>query len=61
MPFRDLKIELRGVGEVKRVVSTASHKDLDIERTGDGVSVVLPLLEEGDILRIEQGWPKCPR
>ena len=53
VPFKDLKIELRGVGDARRVASTALKKDLTFERTGDGMSIILPLLEEGDVLRIE--------
>jgi len=53
VPCKDLKVGLQGVGDLKRVFSTALHKDLLLERIGGGVHVVLPLLEEGDVLRIE--------
>ena len=53
VPCKDLKIELRRVGDVKRVVSITLHQALVFERTKDGVSVALPLLEEVDVLRIE--------
>lgn len=53
VPFRDLQVDLRGAGDVKRVLSTALQQELPVERTKDGVRVRLPLLEEGDILRLE--------
>jgi hypothetical protein len=51
--FTDLRVELRGAGDVKRAASTALKQDLAIERTKDGLAILLPVLEEGDILRLE--------
>jgi hypothetical protein len=48
-----LKVDLRGAGDVRRVRSTALRQDLPVERTKEGVTVVLPALEEGDVLRFE--------
>jgi hypothetical protein len=53
VPCTDLKVEVRGMADVKRVVSTALRRELPVERTKDGMAVVLPRLEEGDILRLE--------
>ena len=49
--FNDLSVEIRA--DVRKVTSTALHRELPVERTKDGVKVVLPLLEEGDILRLD--------
>jgi len=49
--IKDLAVEIRA--DAKRVVSSALKQDLPIERTKDGIRVVLPLLAEGDVLRLE--------
>ncbi|MBI3854077.1 MAG: hypothetical protein HY293_00135 [Planctomycetes bacterium] len=53
VPFKDLKIAIRGVGDVTQVASTVLNKPLVVEKTADGISVLLPLLDEGDVLRLE--------
>jgi hypothetical protein len=53
VPFKDVTALLRGAGEVKRVLSTALDQELKIERTAEGLLVLLPLIEEGDVLRLE--------
>jgi len=51
--FKDLKIAIRGVGDVTRVTSTVLGKPMAVEKTADGIIVVLPELAEGDVLRLE--------
>ena len=52
-PFKDLRVMVRGAGEVTRAASTALGRALTVERAGDGVTVLLPVLDEGDVLRLE--------
>jgi hypothetical protein len=51
--FKDVTVDLRGAGEVKRVVSTALDRELKVERTAEGFRILVPLIEEGDVLRLE--------
>jgi hypothetical protein len=53
VPFKDVKVAIRGVADVTRVTSTALNKPLPVEKTADGIVVVLPELLEGDVLRLE--------
>lgn len=53
LPFKDLKVTIRGAGELTRVTSTALQQPLAIERSGDAVTITLPLLEEGDVLLLD--------
>jgi hypothetical protein len=49
--FKDLAVEIRA--DAKKVTSLALQQELPVERTKDGIRVVLPVLEEGDVLRLE--------
>ncbi|HZE98078.1 MAG TPA: hypothetical protein VE981_13695 [Planctomycetota bacterium] len=49
--YKDLAVEIRA--DARKVTSTATGRDLPVERTKVGIKVVLPLLEEGDVLRLE--------
>lgn len=49
--FQNLSVEIRA--DATRVSSVALRRDLPVERTKDGLRVVLPLLEEGDVLRLD--------
>jgi hypothetical protein len=51
--LKDLKIVLRGAGDVARVTSTVLNKPLTIEKSGDTLTILLPVLDEGDVLRLE--------
>jgi hypothetical protein len=53
VPCKDLKITIRGAGEVARAISTVLNKPLAIEKTADGITVLLPELLEGDVLRLD--------
>lgn len=51
--LKDVKIAIRHAGPVNKVTSAMSGKPLPIRRDGETVEVVLPALEEGDVLRLE--------
>jgi hypothetical protein len=51
--FQEVTVDLRGAGEVRRVRSIALDRELRVEKTADGVRILLPLLEEGDVLRLD--------
>jgi len=51
VPFRDLRIFVRA--EVKSATSTVLNRSLTVERTGEGSVILLPELQEGDVLRLE--------
>jgi hypothetical protein len=53
VPFKDLRVAIRGAGAVVRATSVALGADLQVERSGDVVTVLLPSLNEGDVLRLE--------
>lgn len=53
VPLKDLKIAIRGAGEVTKATSTALQKPLTVQKTADGIVVLLPELLEGDVLRLE--------
>jgi len=53
VPCKDLKIAIRGVADVTRVTSTVLNKPLTIDKTADGIIVLLPELLEGDVLRLD--------
>ena len=53
VPFKDLRVAIRGAGPVARATSVVLGTDLPIERSGDVVTVLLPSLNEGDVLRLE--------
>jgi hypothetical protein len=51
VPFKNLAVEIRG--DATKVTSLALGQELPVEKTKDGIKVVLPVLEEGDVLRLE--------
>ena len=51
--LKDLKVTIRGAGEVSKATSTVLQKPLTVQKTADGVSILLPELLEGDVLRLE--------
>jgi hypothetical protein len=51
--LKDLRIVVRGAGDVSRVTSTALDKVLTIEKSGDTLTILLPILDEGDVLRLD--------
>ena len=53
IPFRDLKVFVRGAGAVRRIRSAALDRDLPLEGGADALSVTLPSLSEGDVLLLE--------
>jgi len=53
MPFKNLKITIRGAGEVSRATSAMLDQPLPLERGGETLTVTLPQLEEGDVLLLE--------
>jgi len=53
VPCKDLKVSIRGAGDVTRVTSTVLQKPLTVEKTAEGITVTLPELLEGDVLRLE--------
>jgi len=50
VPFKDLKLTLRGAGDVTKVTSAALDQSLPFERAGDSLVVTLPQLDDGDVL-----------
>ena len=53
LAFEDLTVTVRGAGPVNRVLSVALEKELTLSRSEDTFSVVLPRLDEGDVLILE--------
>jgi hypothetical protein len=53
VPQERLVVTIADGGKVARVTSLWSGKPLEIERKGDAVLVLIPRLEEGDVLAIE--------
>ena len=53
VPLENLKITIRGTGEVKKVTSGMLDQQLDIRSSGDSITVTLPHLEEGDVLLLD--------
>lgn len=53
VPMKDLEVRIRGIDGIGAVRSAVLDRVLDVERGEDSVRVVLPLLEEGDVLRLE--------
>jgi hypothetical protein len=53
VPFKDLRVVIRGSAPVARATSVVLGAELKLERSGDVVTVLLPALEEGDVLRLE--------
>jgi len=51
--FENVKVSIRGAGNVKTVRSCALGQTLKVEKTEGGLTVNLPELEEGDILLLE--------
>ena len=53
LPAEDIKITIRGAGEVRRIDSCVLDRSLDFASTGDTIVVSLPRLEEGDVLLLK--------
>jgi hypothetical protein len=53
VPFKDLKIAVRGAGDVSKATSTVLRRELKVEKTADGITILLPSLDEGDVIRLE--------
>jgi hypothetical protein len=53
VPFKDLRVAIRGAGDVSRAASVVLGAELKVERSGDVVTVLLPALDEGDVIRLE--------
>ncbi len=53
IPFKDVRVTVRGTGGVKKAASVALGRDLPVERSGDAIAVVLPDIWEGDVLLLE--------
>lgn len=53
VPFKDLRVTVRGAGEVRKVSSAALGRELAVERGGEVWSVAVPELQEGDVLLLE--------
>jgi hypothetical protein len=53
VPFEKVRIAIRGAGEVRKAVSVALGGELPVAKSGDGVEVTVPRLEEGDVLLLE--------
>lgn len=51
--LKDVKVTIRGAGNVKKVTSAMLDKDLSIKKDGDTITVVVPDLQEGDVLVLE--------
>jgi hypothetical protein len=49
----DVKVTIRGAGEVRRVESCMLDRSLDFSSTGDRIVVSLPRLDEGDVLLLK--------
>lgn len=54
-PVHDVRLLLKNVHGVRRIRSSALGRDLPFVDGPDGSSVVVPSLEEGDILMVDQG------
>jgi hypothetical protein len=52
-PARDLRLVIHQVLPIRRVYSVVLGKDLEFQRTVDGISLNLERLDEGDVLRLE--------
>jgi hypothetical protein len=50
---RDVRLVVHHVPAIQRVYSVALDRELEFERTGDGVAITLERLDEGDVLRLE--------
>jgi hypothetical protein len=53
IPCKDLRVTIHGVADVARVTSTVLNKPLSVEKSADGITVLLPELLEGDVLRLD--------
>jgi hypothetical protein len=51
VPFKDLRIFIRG--DAKSATSTVLGRALTVERSGDGVMILLPEVREGDVLCLD--------
>jgi hypothetical protein len=54
VPCENLSVTIRGAGNVSRVTSAALEKTFDVTKDADSMTVVLPRLDEGDILLLEE-------
>ncbi len=53
VPFKDLRVVIRGSGAVAKATSVVLGAELKVERSGDAVTILLPSLDEGDVIRLE--------
>ena len=53
LPFQDLKVTIRGAGDAAKVTSAATGKALQVIKSGNDLKVVVPVLEEADVLLLE--------
>ena len=53
VPFRDVRVAVRGAGAAAKAVSAALDKPLAAARSGGVLLLTVPLLEEGDVLLLE--------
>jgi hypothetical protein len=51
--LKDVRITLRAAGEISKATSTVLQKPLTVQKTADGLRILLPELLEGDVLRLE--------
>jgi hypothetical protein len=53
VPLENIKITIRGTGEVKKVTSGMLDQQLEIRSSGNSITITLPHLEEGDVLLLD--------
>ncbi|HVE41576.1 MAG TPA: hypothetical protein VNM14_16915 [Planctomycetota bacterium] len=53
IPLKDVTVTLRITGDVSKATSTVLQKPLAVQKTADGIRILLPELLEGDVLRLE--------
>jgi hypothetical protein len=51
VPFKDLRIVVRA--DAVKATSIVLRKELKVEKTADGIAILLPSLDEGDVIRLE--------
>lgn len=53
VPFKDLKVTIRGAADAQKATSVWLDQALPVERAGDLLRFTLPSLEEGDVLLLD--------
>lgn len=51
--LKDVRVLIRGVGDVKKATSAMLDRELPLSRSGDTIEVTVPQLAEGDVLILE--------